>query len=166
MESRITKNRANMESRVMQDSGGKKPEEGKGVAPSKRPVPRWCPRGITKIQRRILQKMHQTELAEKKEEEEWDYWFNRLWPMTKPEQTWPEKRLAKEEGSSDDSGEEASKVTPTRGEDNPGSGDGTQNRVTITRSRETATQNWVTTTRTQVTATRVRRMTSKERSQF
>jgi hypothetical protein len=69
--------------------------------------------------------MHQRELAEKKEEEEWDYWFNCLLPMTKPKQTWWEKWLAKEEGcsSSDSSGEEASKVTPTRGEDNPESGD-------------------------------------------
>jgi hypothetical protein len=50
----------------------------------------------------------------------------RLWPMTKPKQTWQEKRLTKEEGSSsgDSSGEEASKVTFVRGEDNPGSGDG------------------------------------------
>jgi hypothetical protein len=46
--------------------------------------------------------------------------------MTKPKQTWQEKWLAKEEGSSrgDSSGEEASKVTLARGEDNPGSGDG------------------------------------------
>jgi hypothetical protein len=36
------------------------------------------------------------------------------------------KQLAKEEGcsSDDSSGEEASKVIPTRGEDNPESGDG------------------------------------------
>jgi hypothetical protein len=46
--------------------------------------------------------------------------------MTRPEQTWHEKRLAKEEGGSsgDSSGEEVSKVTPARGEDNPGLGDG------------------------------------------
>jgi hypothetical protein len=58
--------------------------------------------------------MHQTELAKKKEEEERDYWFNRLRPMTKPSQAWQEQRLAKEEGCSsrDSSGEEASKVTP------------------------------------------------------
>jgi hypothetical protein len=70
--------------------------------------------------------MHQRELIEKKEEEEWDYWFNHLWPMTKPKQMWQEKWLAKEEGGSsgDSSGEEVSKVTPARGEDNPGSGDG------------------------------------------
>jgi hypothetical protein len=34
--------------------------------------------------------MQQRVLAEKKEEEEWDYWFNGLWPMTKPKQTWQE----------------------------------------------------------------------------
>jgi hypothetical protein len=60
--------------------------------------------------------------SRKKEEEECDYWFNHLRPMTKLKQTWWEKWLAKEEGGS--SGEEASKVTSTRGEDKPGSGDG------------------------------------------
>jgi hypothetical protein len=30
--------------------------------------------------------MRQRELAEKKEEEEWDYWFKHLQPMTKPKQ--------------------------------------------------------------------------------
>jgi hypothetical protein len=46
--------------------------------------------------------------------------------MTMPKQTWQEKWLAKEEGSSggDSSGEEASKVTPASGESNLGSGDG------------------------------------------
>jgi hypothetical protein len=70
--------------------------------------------------------MRQRELAEKKEEEERDYLFNCLRPMTKLKQTWQEKWLAKKEGgcSGDNSGEEVSKVTPARGEDNPGSGDG------------------------------------------
>jgi hypothetical protein len=69
--------------------------------------------------------MRQRELAKKKEEEERDYWFSHLRPMTKPKQMWQVKRLAKEENDSsgNSSGEEASKVTPTRGEDNPGSGD-------------------------------------------
>jgi hypothetical protein len=64
-------------------------------------------------------------VAEKKEEER-DYWFNHLRPMTRPEQTWREEWLAKVEGgSSGDTGdEEVSKVTPTRGKDNPGSSDG------------------------------------------
>jgi hypothetical protein len=66
--------------------------------------------------------MRQRGLAEKEEEEERVYWFNRLWPMSKPKQIWREKWLAKEEGGS--SSEEASKVTPARGENNPGSGDG------------------------------------------
>jgi hypothetical protein len=59
-------------------------------------------------------------LAEKKEEEERDYWFNRLRPMTKPKQMWQEKQLAKEEGGSS---EQVSKVTTARGEDNTGWGD-------------------------------------------
>jgi hypothetical protein len=55
-----------------------------------------------------------------------DYWFNYLWAVTRPEQTWREKQLAKEEGGSsgDNGGEVVSKVTPARGEDNSGLGDG------------------------------------------
>jgi hypothetical protein len=121
-ESWVMGNSTNTENRVMQDSGSRKPKEGKGATPSKRLAPRWCPRGITRTQKHRLQKIRQRELAEKKEEEEQDYWFNRLRPVTKPKQTWQEKRLAKEEG--DSSGEEASKVTPARGENNPESGDG------------------------------------------
>jgi hypothetical protein len=118
-------NSANTKNRVTQDSGGKKSKEGKGAAPSKGPAPRWCPRGITKTQKRRLQKIHQRELEEKKEGEEQDYWFKSIRPMTKPKQTWWKKRLDKEEGcsSGDRNGEEASKVTSTRGEGNPGSGD-------------------------------------------
>jgi hypothetical protein len=36
-------------------------------------------------------KMCQRGLATKKEEEERDYWFSRLRPMTKPKQMWQEK---------------------------------------------------------------------------
>jgi hypothetical protein len=69
--------------------------------------------------------MHQRELAERKEAEERDYWFNHLRPMTKLKQTWQQKWLAKEEGGSsgDSSSEEVSMVTLARGEDNPRSGD-------------------------------------------
>jgi hypothetical protein len=65
-------------------------------------------------------------LVEKKKEEDRDYWFNHLRPMTKPKQMWQEKWLAKEEGcsSGDSSGKDASKVTPAREEDNPELGDG------------------------------------------
>jgi hypothetical protein len=42
-----------------------------------------------------MQKMHQRELAEKNEEEERDYWFNHLRPMTQLEQTWRKKWLAR-----------------------------------------------------------------------
>jgi hypothetical protein len=124
MESWVTENSTNMENWVMQDSGGRKPEEGKGAAPSKRPAPWWCPRGITKTQKHRLQKMHQRELTEKKEEDERDYWFNRLCPMTKPKQTWREKWIAKEENGSsgDSSGEEEVEVTSAKGDSNSGSG--------------------------------------------
>jgi hypothetical protein len=116
-ESRVTENLVNRENQVVQDSRGKKPKEGKGASQTKRRAPWWCPRGITKTQKCRLQKMCQRELAEKKEEEERDYWFNHLWPMTKPKQTWREKWLAMLEGcsSDDSSGDEARKVTPARG---------------------------------------------------
>jgi hypothetical protein len=65
---RVMGNSANMENRVMEDSGSRKPEEGKGAAPSKKLAPQWCPMGITKTQKRRLQKMRQRELAKKKEE--------------------------------------------------------------------------------------------------
>jgi hypothetical protein len=120
-ESRVTENLANMENQVMQDSEGRKPEEEKGVAPSKRPAPRWYPRGITKAQKCGLKKMHQRELAEKKEKEEQDYWFNHLRPMTRPKQKWRKKWLAKEES---DSSEEEVEVTLAKGDSNLGSGSG------------------------------------------
>jgi hypothetical protein len=123
-ESRVMENSFNTKNRVIQDSGAKKPEEEKGATPSKRPAPRWCPRGMTKTQKHRLQKMCQRELAKKKEEEEREYWFNRLRPMTLPKQMWQEKWLTKEEGcsNSDNSVEEVTRVTLARGEDNPESG--------------------------------------------
>jgi hypothetical protein len=124
-ESRVTQHSGNMEHRVRQNSERKNQEVRKDVTLSRRLAPRWCPRGITKTQKHRLQKMRQRELAKKKEEEERDYWFSRLRSMTRSEQTWREKCLAKEEGgcSGDSSDEEESKVTPVRGEDNLGSGD-------------------------------------------
>jgi hypothetical protein len=111
----------NTENRVTQDSGGRKPEEVKGVAPSWKPAPRWCPRGITKTQRHRLQKRHQKELAEKKDKEQRDYWFNHLRPMTKVNETSQEKRLAKEENGSsgDNSNEGEVEVTSDKGGSNP-----------------------------------------------
>jgi hypothetical protein len=76
MESQVMEVSVNMENQIMQDSGGKKLEEGKGVVPGKRPAPQWCPRGITKTQKCILQKMCHRVLAEKKEEEERDSWLS------------------------------------------------------------------------------------------
>jgi hypothetical protein len=83
--------------------------------------------------------------------------------MTKPKQMCREKWLAKEEG--DSYGEEVSKVTPARGEDNPGSRDGNLESGNGNPESETATRNGVTASRTRVTVTQVRRMTGKERSQ-
>jgi hypothetical protein len=56
-ESRVMKNLVNTENWVVQDwGGGKKLKQGKGVAPSKRPAPRWSARGITKTQKTQIAK--------------------------------------------------------------------------------------------------------------
>jgi hypothetical protein len=122
----VNQHSGNAKHHVRQNSEIMNPGVRKDVTLSRRLTPRWYLRGITKTQKHRLQKMHQREVAEKKEEEERDYWFNRLRPMTRPDQTWQEKRLAKEEGGSsdDNSSKESSKVTPTRGEDYLRSGDG------------------------------------------
>jgi hypothetical protein len=60
-------------------------------------------------------------LAEKKQDEDWDYWFNRSQPMTKLKLTWQEKWLAKEEdgGSGGSSGKEEQEMASARGGPNP-----------------------------------------------
>jgi hypothetical protein len=50
-------NSASTGSQVTQGLGDKKSEEGKSAASSRRPAPRWCLRGITKTQKRWLQKL-------------------------------------------------------------------------------------------------------------
>jgi hypothetical protein len=99
--------------RVTRVTLGRNLEEAKGDASSKRLAPQWSLRGITKTQRHRLQKMHQSELAEKREEEQRDLWFNRIRPMMKVKQTWREKRLAREKNgnSSGSSSEEEVGVT-------------------------------------------------------
>jgi hypothetical protein len=85
MESQVMENSANTKNWVMQYSGGREPEEGRAGLHS-------IAQGVlARYKKHRLQKMHQRELPEKKEEEEWDYWFNCLRPMTKPKQTWREK---------------------------------------------------------------------------
>jgi hypothetical protein len=86
--------------------------------------------------------------------------------MTMPEQTSQEKRLAKEVGSSssDNSGEEASKITSARGEDNLGSGDGNPESGKSNPESGNCHSDSGTATWTRVTATQVWRMTGKERS--
>jgi hypothetical protein len=93
-------------------------------------APQWCPRGISKTQRRRLQKMHQKEITEKREEEDWDKWFNHPRPMTIVKYTWREKRLAREENSEEDSG--SSSGTERDAEEETGhsnNGDGQQART-------------------------------------
>jgi hypothetical protein len=134
-ERRVVENSASIGSRVTQGSGGRKPEEGKGAASSRRPALRCCPRGISKTQKHRLRKLQQKELAKKKQEEDRDYWFNRPRPMTKLKLTWWEKWLAKEE----DGGSRAAAMRRSKRWLRPG-GTRTQNRIT-------PTCDWVTITR-------------------
>jgi hypothetical protein len=66
MESRVTQHSGNIEHRVRQDSEGKDPEVRNDATLSQRPAPQWCPRGITKMQKRKLQKMCQRELLRRR----------------------------------------------------------------------------------------------------
>jgi hypothetical protein len=72
-----------------------------GMGERKMPTPKWCLAGLTKTQRRRLQKMRQAELAEKREEDVCDKWFNQARPMTGIRKTWREQCLAREENVTD-----------------------------------------------------------------
>jgi hypothetical protein len=80
--------------------------------------------------------MHQRELAEKREEEQRDLWFNRIRPMTKVKQTWHEKWLARKENDNISSEEEVGvtsdkgESTSDKGNSNPDKGEDQQERPT------------------------------------
>jgi predicted nucleic acid-binding OB-fold protein len=57
------------------------------------PEPRWCPAGLTKTQRRWLQKLRKQEII-RKEEKAHDEWFNEAHPMVVAKKTCKEERLA------------------------------------------------------------------------
>jgi hypothetical protein len=61
------------------------------------PAPRWCPPGLSKTQRRRLQKLWKREIKQGKAETARDAWFNEARSMKLPKKTWREKRLAREE---------------------------------------------------------------------
>jgi hypothetical protein len=61
--------------------------------------PRWCPAGLTKTQRRRLQKVRKKEINEEGKERACDEWFNKAHSMAKPQLTWRGKQLAQVEGS-------------------------------------------------------------------
>jgi hypothetical protein len=68
------------------------------------PAPRWCPPGLTKTQRRRVQKLRAREIEERRREAKRDTWFNKEHPMITNKKTWKEKRI--EEGKDNDSGSE------------------------------------------------------------
>jgi hypothetical protein len=59
----------------------------------KAPVPRWCPPGLTKTQRRRLQKLRKNEIEHAREEAARNAWFNEAHPMKIPEKMWTQKRI-------------------------------------------------------------------------
>jgi hypothetical protein len=75
----------------------------KTTLPSTAPAPRWCPPGLTKTQRRHIQKLGAREIEERTREAERDAWFNKEHPMITSKKTWKEKRIEKE-GRDNDSG--------------------------------------------------------------
>jgi hypothetical protein len=50
--------------------------EEKPVVPRTKPQPRWCPVGLTKTQRRRVQKLRAQKVKEKEKEVQRDSWFN------------------------------------------------------------------------------------------
>jgi hypothetical protein len=85
-------NSASMGSRVTQGSGG----GGAGSRKNENVLPqvggqlRGGARGVLPRHKNVGCRSYGIELAEKKEEEDRDYWFNRSWPTTKPKLTWRE----------------------------------------------------------------------------
>jgi transglutaminase/protease-like cytokinesis protein 3 len=71
-----------------------------------KPLPRWCPTSLTKMQRPRVQKLWAREIAEKRRDEERDWWFNQEWPIVDTKKTWKEKCIEREEkGDSSGSGD-------------------------------------------------------------
>jgi hypothetical protein len=97
------------------DVGGKKNHC--SVAPGTKPAPRWCPPGLSRTQKRRVQRLRTMEMTEKMEEEERDRWFNEDRPMVIPKKTWREKRLAREEKDDDNSsGSDKEESTEAQGD--------------------------------------------------
>jgi hypothetical protein len=63
--------------------------------------PRWCPPGLTRMQRRWVQKLRAKEIQEKEQEAERDHWFNQERPMKESAKMWKVKRIEKEEKGED-----------------------------------------------------------------
>jgi hypothetical protein len=58
------------------------------AAPGTKPAPKWCPAGLTKMQRRRVQKLRARELEEKRREDERDRWFNQERLVVYTRRTW------------------------------------------------------------------------------
>jgi hypothetical protein len=53
--------------------------------------PRWCPPGLTRTQRRKLQRLRLAKMREKEREKRWDKLFNEIKPVTLSKQEWKQK---------------------------------------------------------------------------
>jgi hypothetical protein len=89
-ESPLTENSAKMENRAMQDSGGGGHETGrrKMCCSKQKAGSMMVPKGYYQDTKMQITKDAPKRVGWEKEEEEQEYWFNHLWPMTKPKQTW------------------------------------------------------------------------------
>jgi hypothetical protein len=53
--------------------------------------PRWCPPGLTRTQRRKLQRLWLAKMREKEREKRWDNFFNEIKLVTLSKQEWKQK---------------------------------------------------------------------------
>jgi hypothetical protein len=53
--------------------------------------PRWCPPGLTRTQRRKLQRLWLAKMREKEREKRWNKLFNEIKPVTLSKQEWKQK---------------------------------------------------------------------------
>jgi hypothetical protein len=70
---------------VTLDRGEEKTDK---VVDSKYLQPRWCPPGLTRTQKRKLQRLRLAEMREKEREKRQDELFNEIKPVTLPKQEW------------------------------------------------------------------------------
>jgi hypothetical protein len=72
----LTREDQQKQQQITQDVQGTEMPKDNMTGTRKTPQPRWCPVGLTKTQRRRLQKLRKAEIEREKAEIERDEWFN------------------------------------------------------------------------------------------